>query len=430
MTYSAAVAYLYSLQKHGIKLGLETMVALMRRLGDPQDRYRSLHIGGTNGKGSTAAMTAAILQAAGYRVGLYTSPHLVEFRERIRVNGAMIPEAEVARLADLIRRVAEGGLSPTFFETTTAIALHYFADAHVDVAVLEVGLGGRFDATNIVRPLACAITTIAMDHEEYLGHSLSAIAYEKAGIIKSNVPVVSGRIEGEAFDSIDGVARERKAPVLRLGGEFTMTGTSQRCSYASQTARYDDLSTALSGAYQLDNAACAIALTEAAGVSTLRVGEQAVRQGLASVHWEGRLETVGRNPVLLLDGAHNPGGAAVLAAHLRSMKEADSSARVILVVGMMRDKDHRGFAEPFAGVADRVILTQIDFPRSARAEDLRRELHDMYPSAWAVASSSEAVAAAKRAAAPHDVVCVTGSLMLIGEVKAALRGCELSPLRG
>ncbi|HJT18865.1 MAG TPA: folylpolyglutamate synthase/dihydrofolate synthase family protein [Nitrospira sp.] len=430
MTYSAAVAYLYSLQKHGIKLGLETMAALMGRLGDPQDRYRSLHIGGTNGKGSTAAMTAAMLQAAGYRVGLYTSPHLVEFRERIRVNGAMIPEAEVARLAELVRRAAEGGLSPTFFESTTAMALHYFADAHVDVAVLEVGLGGRFDATNIVRPLACAITTIAMDHEEYLGHTLAAIAYEKAGIIKSNVPVVLGRIDGDAFRSIEDVARERKAPIFRLGSEFSITGTSPRCCYTSRTTRYDNLSPALPGAYQLDNAACAIALTEAAGAPTLMVTEQAVRQGLASVHWEGRLEAIGRDPVLLLDGAHNPGGAAVLAAHLRSIKEADSSTRVILVVGMMRDKDHRGFAAPFAGIADRLILTQIDFPRSALAEDLRREFGDMFPAAWTVTSSSEAVATAKRAAAPHDVVCVTGSLMLIGEVKAALRGCELSPLRG
>jgi dihydrofolate synthase/folylpolyglutamate synthase len=430
MTYSAAVAYLYSLQKHGIKLGLDTMAALMSRLGDPQDRYRTLHIAGTNGKGSTAAMAASILRAAGYHVGLYTSPHLVEFRERIRFDGAMIPEAEVARLAGLVRAASEGRLSPTFFESTTAIALQYFADAHVDVAVLEVGLGGRFDATNVVRPLACAITTIAMDHEEYLGHTLSAIAYEKAGILKSNVPVVLGRIEGDALRSIEGVARQRKVPIFRLGSEFSITGVSQRCLYASRTARYDDLSCALTGAYQLDNAACAIALIESAGAPNLLANEPAVRQGLASVHWEGRLEAVERDPVLLLDGAHNPGGAAVLAAHLRSLKEADSSRRVILVVAMMRDKDHRGFAAAFAGIADRVVFTQVDFPRSALAEDLRRELTDMFPIAWVVAGSSEAVAAARRAAAPHDVVCITGSLMLIGEVKAALRGCELSPLRG
>ena len=169
MTYSSAVAYLYRLQKHGIKLGLETMTALMARLGMPQIRYRTLHIAGTNGKGSTAAMAAAMLQAAGYRVGLYTSPHLVEFRERIRVNGEMIAESQVAQLTEQLQALCQPDLSPTFFEYTTAMAFQHFADSGVDVAVLEVGLGGRFDATNVVTPMACAITTISLDHQEYLG---------------------------------------------------------------------------------------------------------------------------------------------------------------------------------------------------------------------------------------------------------------------
>ena len=207
MTYASAVAYLYSLQKHGIKLGLETMIALVGRLGMPQARYRTLHIAGTNGKGSTAAMTAAILQKAGYRVGLYTSPHLIEFRERIRVNGEMIGEADVARLTDVVKGLCETDISPTFFECTTAMALQHFADAQVDVAVLEVGLGGRFDATNVVTPMACAITTIAMDHQEYLGTTLSSVAFEKSGIIKTNVPVVVGRVSDEAGRAIERVAR-------------------------------------------------------------------------------------------------------------------------------------------------------------------------------------------------------------------------------
>jgi dihydrofolate synthase/folylpolyglutamate synthase len=177
MTYTDAVSYLYSLQKHGIKLGLDTMAALMERLGMPQVRYPSFHIAGTNGKGSTAALTAAILQAGGYRVGLYTSPHLVEFRERIRVNGRMVAESDIARLTDRIKALSEPELSPTFFEFTTAVALQYFADSSVDVAVLEVGLGGRFDATNVVSPLACAITTIALDHQEYLGTTLESVAF-------------------------------------------------------------------------------------------------------------------------------------------------------------------------------------------------------------------------------------------------------------
>ncbi|HEY6084350.1 MAG TPA: Mur ligase family protein, partial [Nitrospira sp.] len=184
MTYSSAVAYLYSLQKHGIKLGLETMTALMSRLGSPHTRYRTLLIAGTNGKGSTAAMTASILRSAGYRVGLYTSPHLVEFRERIRVNGTMIDREDVARVTETVKNVGNESLSPTFFESTTAMAFQYFADAKVDIAVLEVGLGGRFDATNVAQPSACAITTIALDHQEYLGSTIEAIAFEKAGIVK------------------------------------------------------------------------------------------------------------------------------------------------------------------------------------------------------------------------------------------------------
>ncbi|HEU4685285.1 MAG TPA: folylpolyglutamate synthase/dihydrofolate synthase family protein [Nitrospira sp.] len=430
MTYSAAVAYLYSLQKHGIKLGLETMTTLMSRLGNPQTRYAVVHIAGTNGKGSTAAIAAAILEAAGHRVGLYTSPHLVEFRERIRVNGAMIPEAEVARLTGVVRCASGGDLAATFFESTTAMALQYFADAGVEVAVLEVGLGGRFDATNIAAPRACAITTVALDHQEYLGDTLPAIAFEKAGIIKPQVPVILGRIEGEALEIILNVADERRAPVSRLGTTFTVRGTSDRFCYQSGAVHYDDLSVVLNGTYQLDNAACAIALLQAAGTITPPIGEHAVRTGLASVRWEGRLEEVQRDPTVLLDGAHNPASAGVLAEYLHSIKAARPSSRVTVVLAMMRDKDHRGVARALRAVADHIIFTQVDIARSASAEDLQRELRDIVPVSSVASPASEALALAKRSASPRDIICVTGSLMLVGEVKAALRGCELSPLRG
>ena len=247
MTYDAAVSYLYNLQKHGIKLGLETMTALIARLGRPDTRYRILHIAGTNGKGSTAAMTAAMLQAAGHRVGLYTSPHLVEFSERIRVDGRMISEADIGRFAEVVQKAAEPDLSPTFFECTTAIALQYFAEAQVDVAVLEVGLGGRFDATNVVTPVACAVTTIALDHQEYLGTTLSSVAYEKAGIIKPLVPVVVGRMSDEARETIEQVAEERGAPLSRLGREFAVAGMPERFRFSGRTRRYDNLVCSLSG---------------------------------------------------------------------------------------------------------------------------------------------------------------------------------------
>ena len=431
MTYSSAVAYLYRLQKHGIKLGLETMTALMVRLGMPQTRYRTLHIAGTNGKGSTAAMAAAVLQAAGYRVGLYTSPHLVEFRERIRVNGEMIAESQVAQLTEQLQTLCQPDLSPTFFEYTTAMAFQHFADSGVDVAVLEVGLGGRFDATNMVTPMACAVTTISLDHQEYLGTTLSSIAFEKAGIIKPGVPVVLGRLEDDAWRTIEQVARERQAPVFRLNEDFRTEGEGpQQFSYRGLGMQYDGLTCALDGRHQLDNAACALALLGAAAPQGIAVTAEAVREGLRGVNWAGRLEVVDRRPTILLDGAHNPAAATALADYLTRSDRSHPSRPVVLVLGMMRDKDHRGFVEPLRSLVDEVVLTQADLPRSATAQELRASLEGLLPHPHVVPSLSDAMALARQLATPDGLVCVTGSLMLVGECKAWFRGCGLSPLRG
>lgn len=431
MTYSSAVAYLYRLQKHGIKLGLETMTALMGRLGMPQTRYRTLHIAGTNGKGSTAAMAAAVLQAAGYRVGLYTSPHLVEFRERIRVNGEMIAESQVARLTGQLQTLCQPDLSPTFFECTTAMAFQHFADSGVDVAVLEVGLGGRFDATNVVTPVACAITTISLDHQEHLGTTRAAIAFEKAGIIKPGVPVVLGRLEDDAWGAIEPVARERQAPVFRLGEDFCTEGeTPRQFSYRGLGMHYDGLTCALEGRHQLDNAACALALLGAAAPQGIAVTAEAVREGLRAVNWAGRLEVVDHSPMVLLDGAHNPAAAKVLADYLTQAKQSFPSRPVVLVLGMMRDKDHRGFVESFRGLVDEVVLTQADLPRSATAQELRTLIDGLLPDPHVEPSLGDAITLARQLATPDGLVCVTGSLMLVGECKAWFRGCGLSPLRG
>jgi len=433
MTYSSAVTYLYRLQKHGIKLGLTTITALMVRLGMPQTRYRALHIAGTNGKGSTAAMAAAMLQAAGYRVGLYTSPHLVEFRERIRVNGEMIAELQVARLTEQLQALCQPDLSPTFFEYTTAMAFQHFADSGVDVAVLEVGLGGRFDATNVVTPMACAVTTISLDHQEYLGNTCSSIAFEKAGIIKPVVPVVLGRLEDDAWRTIEQVARERQAPVFRLSEDFCTEGeTPQQFSYRGLGMHYDGLTCALQGRHQLDNAACALALLGVAAPQGITVTVEAVRTGLRAVDWAGRLEVVDRHPTVLVDGAHNPAAAMALADSLTHFDRDHSHPPrpVVLVLGMMRDKDHRGFVEALRGLVDEVVLTQADLPRSATAEELQASLEGLLSHPHVVSSISDAMALARQLATPDGLVCVTGSLMLVGECKAWLRGCGLSPLRG
>ncbi len=431
MTYSATVQFLYGLQQHGIKLGLETIRALLGRVGDPHRRYPVLHIGGTNGKGSTAAMAASILQASGHRVGLYTSPHLIDFRERIRVNGVMIPESGVIHGVDMLRAASAPDLAPTFFEFTTALAFHYFAECQVDVVVLEVGLGGRFDATNVVEPLAVAITTIGLDHEAYLGSTIEAIAMEKAGIIKTGVPVVLGRIGELARRVIEDRASAVGAPVFRLERDFRCEGSSPAdCRYTGLGLEVEQLGCPLQGRFQIDNLACSLALIELARKSGMTVPETAIRAGLQQVAWEGRLEIVGEEPTVMVDGAHNPAAATVLAEYLAEWKHRRPAARVSLIVGMMRDKHPREFLAPLLPLADRLILTQADLPRAATGSELRLLLGDDAPSAQVAPTPSDALAAAKQSAAASDLICVTGSLMLVGEIKALLRGDSLSPVRG
>lgn len=430
-SYLQSVEFLYGLQKHGIKPGLEMITVLLDRLGHPERRYRSLHIGGTNGKGSTATMAASILQAAGYRVGLYTSPHLVDFRERIRVNGDIVSEERAAALTECVRSVAEAPREPTFFEFTTAMAFQQFADAGVDVAVIEVGLGGRFDATNVLMPAATAITTVALDHQEYLGRTIGEIAYEKAGIIKPGMPVVVGRVSSEAAAVLSRVAGERGAPLSRLQGDFKVSGKSPaRFRYEGLRESYGELACPLDGRHQLDNAACALALLEAVSERGLPVSEGAVREGLRTVRWEGRLETVESRPMLVLDGAHNPDAAAVVAAYVADFRLGHSGSRVVLVLGMMQDKDREGFLDHLLPHVDDVIVTQARVPRSATAQELEASLRARGRTARVVPDPADSIALARRMAAPADLILVTGSLMLVGEAKAILLGCGLSPLRG
>jgi dihydrofolate synthase/folylpolyglutamate synthase len=430
MTYQAALEFLYGLQKHGIKLGLEAITALLGRLDDPQLRFRSLHIGGTNGKGSTAAMAAAMLQQAGYRVGLYTSPHLLDFRERIRVDGMLITEEQVAALTDRLRDLDQDA-STTFFEFTTAMAFEHFAETGVDLAVVEVGMGGRFDATNVLRPLVSTITNVALDHQEYLGRTVPAIAMEKAGIIKHGVPVVIGRLLPEALAVVRRLAAERRAPLYRLGADFHAEGdpvTGFR--YDGLERRYVELSCPLPGQHQLDNAACAVAMLELASGAGIGIPEPALREGLRRVAWQGRLERVDQEPALVLDGGHNPAAASVVAAYLRRYRQQHPEARLILVVSMMRDKDRKGFLSTLVPLADEVILTQAQLPRAATVDELAASVPERSRPVHRRPIPSEAVRLARQLARREDIICITGSLMLVGEVKAMLQGCGLSPLRG
>lgn len=408
------------------------MRLLLERVGNPQRSLRVLHIGGTNGKGSTAAMAATVLQHSGLRVGLYTSPHLVEFRERIRVNGGMITEEQVSELVRRLRSILGHDLNPTFFEMVTAMAFLYFVESKVDVAVLEVGLGGRFDATNVVaEPLACAITTIGLDHQEHLGGTEEAIAFEKGGIIKSGVPLVLGRIGLTAENVLRRIAKDLSAPVWQLGQDFHIEPKgAERLVYRGTTRTVDDLCCGLAGRHQWDNAACALALLDAAQHAGIRTSAAAARDGLRTVPWEGRLEPIEEYPKVILDGAHNPPAATMLLQYLKDYVSSHPTARIILVWAMMRDKDHRGFIAPLQPVVSEIVLTQTGLARSATVDELRFAL-DAWPGpVWEAVHPMNALVVAKGRAASHDLICIAGSLMLVGEVKAAVRGCGLSPIHG
>lgn len=432
MTYAASLQFLYGLHMHGIKLGLDTVDALLGRIGHPHRSYPMFHIGGTNGKGSTAAMVASMFQAAGYRVGLYTSPHLVDFRERIRVDGELISVDAVVAWTERLHAAMRQTLDPTFFEFTTAMAFGYFAEMDVDVAVIEVGMGGRFDATNIVTPLISVITNVTLDHEAHLGRTIPAIAFEKAGIIKPHVPVVLGNVNAEAWDTIEQVAAHHMGATYRWGKTFRTAGHPLTgFAYDGMTVSYPKLVCPLSGQHQLENAGCALALVELATERGLfSLTEEAVRSGLQRVSWEGRLELIERRPDVVLDGGHNPAAAAVVAEYLGQYRVEHPAARIIAVVGFMRDKDRAGFLKALLPVVDEVVMTHVQMARAATVEEIQKTLEGWAGVLHSASTSAAAVAMARGVAEPQDLICVTGSLMLVGEVKAFLRGCEVSLLRG
>jgi dihydrofolate synthase/folylpolyglutamate synthase len=372
-------------------------------------------------------MVATILQAAGYRIGLYTSPHLVDFRERIRVDGAMISQDRVIEITERIQSVAGSSGPLTFFEFTTAMAFQFFAEERVDVAVIEVGLGGRFDATNVLDPLGVLITNVACDHEQYLGHTLPSIAFEKAGIIKKGNSVIVGPMPDAPRQVIESFAAEQRAVPYRWDTDFHMAHEpDQKFSYHGTHWTFSGLPCPLLGDHQRLNAACALALLEIGALKGLKVSEAAVRKGLAQVKWQGRLEPVSQRPWIVLDGAHNVAAAQVLVSFLSDVLQSKPNTRLIVVVGMMRDKNHSAFFEVLNAVADHMILTQASLSRAASVQELREGLPKDSCSVEAVTSPHQAMMMAKGLARATDLICVTGSLILVGELRDCLLQSDYS----
>jgi dihydrofolate synthase/folylpolyglutamate synthase len=422
MTYSEALARLLALRggEHaGMRPGLARIETLMEALGHPEQRYAVVQVGGTNGKGSTAAMLAAILKTAGRRVGLYTSPHLVSFRERIRVDGEAIAEDDVADGFDAIATLV-ARLDATMFEATTALALDHFAGEGVEVAVLEVGLGGRLDATTVGRPAVTAIARIDLDHQEVLGPTLATIAGEKAAIIRAGVAVASAQAP-EAAAVLTARAAAAGIPLQMEGRELTVRVTArdlegQTLDLAGPGWRLDGARTALLGTFQPSNA-----LLAAAAARALGVGLEAIRAGLARARWPGRFEVRrAGDRHIVLDGAHNPAGARALAA---SLAEWFGDTPLTLLFGAFRDKDLAGMLAPLAARARRVILTGGSNPRAAPPEMLRAHVPAGPERIETAPSASDALVLAGRP--PRTpVLCVAGSLSLVGDVLRHTQGTD------
>jgi dihydrofolate synthase / folylpolyglutamate synthase len=415
--YPDSIRYLYSLGnelKGGAKFGLERMQTLLAQLGNPERGQRFIHVAGTNGKGSTCAMIANALRHAGYRSGLYTSPHLIEPTERIQINGSPLSTREFAEVFDAVRSAAEALLQderldahPSYFETMTAMALLTFRHK-CDISVLEVGLGGRLDATNVVTPSLCVVTPVSFDHESFLGNSLEAIASEKAGILKQGIPVVVAQqlpaaeavISRRADELQSRVVRTVDTPVLNLrttadGSTFCLDGVSYNC--------------VLPGRHQAENAAAAILSCKELGLDRAHI-----QAGLKDVRWPGRLELISREPDFVLDGAHNPAGAAALGAYIR---EFCRGRPVWIVYGAMRDKAIQEMTGELFPLAERVIATAPNFPRALRPETILAVTE--HPHSTAAETVHEAIEMAR--AAPKDaIVFFTGSLFLVGEARSLL----------
>jgi dihydrofolate synthase/folylpolyglutamate synthase len=418
---SSAREYLFSLEQIGIKLGLEQIRALVDALGRPDLAYPSIIVAGTNGKGSVTAMVERGLRAAGYRTGRYTSPHLVALEERFVIEGEPIAAGDLEAAAERVRGAADRlPAPPSFFEATTALALDVFRRAHVDVAVLEVGLGGRLDATNVVSPVGVAITAIDFDHEQYLGHTIEAIATEKAGVIKPGAAVVLGRNPAAVHTLVANICAAVGAPfVYAPDGAVTdaiVSGGRTRATIVTPSGRYDDVALALRGRHQVDNALTAVRLLETlAARQTFSIEPGAIRTALSETVWPARLELLKwKGRTVLLDGAHNPAGARALAAYL-----AETFGRLPVVVGVMRDKRVEEIVGALAGVASHLVFTAPSTPRAATPDELsaigRRVARgvDLHTAAHPM----DALALARGLG---DPVVVAGSLYLCGEIRGQI----------
>lgn len=404
---------------------LDRMRSLLKKLGNPHEHFKSVHIAGTKGKGSTCAMVAKMLEANGYKVGVYTSPHLVDIRERIAINGELIPHAEFARLIRLVEPiVARIKPMPTFFDVITAVAFKYFADHKIDIAVIETGLGGRLDSTNVIKPEVTAISSISKDHMAQLGHTLPKIAEEKAGIFKHGIPAVTVQQDPAVEQVLQKAAEKVGAPFDVTGKtiEFSyrfeatrMLGPHNRICLTTASSKFEHLAVPLMGEHQAINCGLALAIIDKLKGRGFTINDSKAMEGLAKTNMPGRMEIISAKPRVIVDGAHN---AASLDALMKAVGQHIPYDSMVVIFGCCGDKDVPGMLERITSGADKVIFTKVDSVRTADPEELAARYVELYGKMAQVAPNLEAaLAIANRAVTREDLICITGSFYLVGEAK-------------
>ncbi|MGM0426637.1 MAG: bifunctional folylpolyglutamate synthase/dihydrofolate synthase [Thermodesulfobacteriota bacterium] len=422
--YQEAVNRLYGLQKYGIKFGLSKTTNLLQKFGNPQAGQRYIHIAGTNGKGSVAAFIGSILQEAGLKVGLYSSPHLVRFTERFRINNREMDQDTATELIEALDAVFVQEEPPTFFEATTAMALIYFAREKTDVSILEVGMGGRLDATNVITPMVSGITSIGMEHREFLGDRLTDIAAEKAGIIKPGVDVITSASQPAVVDLLQATALQKDAQLWRVGKEIRYRATRSGFHYTGPGLGLKGVTLGLKGTFQNRNAALALGIVERLIQKGYAISPKNIIDGLAHTHWPGRMQVVNPSPLIIIDGAHNPAAIRSLAA---SVCKEFRYRRMILVIGVMADKALYPVLKGIVPLADYIIYTRPAYARAAPPERLMATAAPLGKPGETAVTLSLGLNRAREMADSRDMILVCGSLFTVGEALTYFDPVEYRP---
>lgn len=422
MNYEESIAWLYSFKQYGSKLGLDRISHLVKQLDNPHSNIKIIHVTGTNGKGSVCKFIGSILQKAGYKTGIYISPHLQRFSERIVINDEEISEEDVSSLVEKIKPIVESMIkqnsTSTFFEIITAMAFQFFSDCNVDFAVIEVGLGGRFDATNVVSPIITVITNISLEHSQQLGEDVKSIAFEKAGIIKESIPIITAA-KNDARNVIGQIAEEKKAPLTvidRKSWKRLSSSMDDQTFLIHGFLKEHSVKTSMLGKYQGENIALAIATIDELQMNGLYISDTSIEEGIATAFNPGRMEIISKEPTILLDGAHNPVGMEMLKMTLLEDFEYD---RLILILGILEDKDIKKMLSTITPISDLIVVTKSSNDRACDPASLKQEIEKINnkKEIFTEKSLSKAIDQAKSIAKKDDLICITGSLFSVGEAR-------------